>query len=173
MNTVHEQYPISDSEAVLSQKLAKCTMCTATAQLARTGRARVAVSQPAQRGVVGAQPAVSQRIGAVSQRLSRAPAPCAPHAARLRAQRPCVPNAPAYLRLPALCRLPERPCAQRSRRVASAVAVLQYSLSYLPHLVTIQLGSSPNPLCTIFFFISSSHWKIQKLYTYFFSRILK
>ena len=46
MNSVHEQCPISDSETVLSQKLAKCTMCTATAQPALTGRAQAASAWP-------------------------------------------------------------------------------------------------------------------------------
>ena len=163
MNSVHEQCPLSDSETVLSQKLA---MCTATAQPAHPSPAHVAMSQPSQRRVVGAQPAVSQRIGAVSQRRAHAPACCAPRAALPlahcpraqcpsaqcpRAQRPCTPP-PTCLCLRALCRSLARPYAQRQRRVAGAVVVLQYSLSYLPHLVTIQLGSSLNPFCTFFFF---------------------
>ena len=134
---------------------------SACAPKLRPSPAHVAMSQPSQRRVVGAQPAVSQRIGAVSQRRAHAPACCAPRVARPlahcpraqcpRAQRPCTPP-PTRLCLRALCRSLARPYAQRQRHVAGAVVVLQYSLSYLPHLVTIQLGSSLNPFCTFFFF---------------------
>ena len=101
-NFCDEQCPISDSETVLSQKLSKCTMCTATAQPACTGRARVAVSQPAQRRVVGAQPTVSQRIGAVSQaqRLYRGRVPRAPLCALLRASQCTAARKRPYRGLP-------------------------------------------------------------------------
>ena len=46
MNSVHEQCPKSDSVTVLSQKLAKCAMCTATAQPARISRAQAARAWP-------------------------------------------------------------------------------------------------------------------------------
>ena len=86
MNIVHEQCPKSDSVTVLSQKLAKCTMCTATAQPARTSRAKAARAWSCR----GQPSTVSQR---------RAPAtPCRETACSL-AQRPrapaCAPSAPA------------------------------------------------------------------------------
>ena len=94
MNSVHEQCPISDSEIVLSQKLDKCTMCTATAQLAHPGahrraqaREHMAVSwvlwpcrgrvTGADGRVVGAPAPCRRRPSAVSQALCRAPGkPC-------------------------------------------------------------------------------------------------
>ena len=82
-----EQCPKSDSGTVLSQKLAKCTMCTATVQPTRTGRTCVAVSQPAQRRVVVGPPgrftAPGCSVAAPRARpcvLCRTPAPSVPRA---------------------------------------------------------------------------------------------
>ena len=96
INSVHEQCPISDSETVLSQKLAKCTMCTATAQPARTGcpqaaRAWSCRGQPSAVSWPRPWPCRSPRLPCCS-----AARPCSP---TCRAPRACV-SCPVRLRLP-------------------------------------------------------------------------
>ena len=74
MNNVLEQCPKSDSETILSPKTGWVhqvhSLLASQPTQVRAGaprRPRVAMSQPAQCRIVGAQPAVSQRIGVVSQ----------------------------------------------------------------------------------------------------------
>ena len=56
MNSVHEQCPNSDSETILSQKLAKCTVCTTIAQPTHPGAHKRAQAYR------GAPSAVSRRV---------------------------------------------------------------------------------------------------------------
>ena len=117
MNSVHEQCPKSDSVIVLSQELAKCT---ATAQPARTGRALVVVSWPAQRRVAAPRACVARVAHPLAQRPR--PTPSAP--VPLRA--PCGPAC----RAPHACACPYAPSAPaRARVVRPAPSLSSFSLS--------------------------------------------
>ena len=97
-------------------------------QPARTGRVYVAVSQPAQRCVVGAQSAVSQRIGTVSQ-----------------AQRPYRGHVPRASPC-ALCHA-HRNVSQRAK--GRIVGAGRRVMAWPPGRVATQLPAQPLPPITI------------------------
>ena len=84
MNNVHEQCPKSDSVTVLSQKLAKCTMCTVTAQPARPALLRPCAPPTCLRAVPHAPARAPVRPAPPREPVPRAPA-------RARAARPAFP----------------------------------------------------------------------------------
>ena len=69
MNSIHDQCPNRDSKTVLSQKLAKCIVCTATAQPARTGRACMAVSWPCRGSPTSCRGRDPSRIAGAERRI--------------------------------------------------------------------------------------------------------
>ena len=137
MNIVHEQCPKSDSETVLSPKTrVKCTVCThssASAPRRALASCRGRASRPyhrpgarvAAQGCRIAAPSAPPCALCLRARSPSAPAPNAPVPSALEPSAP-APSAPACPPCAACLR------AQRLRRVAGAVAVLQYSLASCP-----------------------------------------
>ena len=125
MNNVHVPGPISDSEIVLSQKLAKCTMCTATAQPARTGRAQAMLAWPC-RG----QPSIVSWLRLWPCRRRRAPyrgrrcRVAARLRASLRCAHPCLASTPCLASQP---RVVAPGCAQASLPSHNTIIALQYN----------------------------------------------
>ena len=155
MNSVHEQCPKSDSETVLSQKLAKCTMCTATAQPARTGHAQAAHVWACH----GQPSAVSQRRAPAAP-VPRACAPARLGPARPTLLRPTPPAPPTCLRgVPRVPLHAKHPCAP-SAPACPAPSAQRPAFPPLACYKTISLGSSPIQFCTkkkFSFFFSHFH----------------
>ena len=132
MNSVREQCPKSDSGTVLSQKLAKCTMCTATTQPARIGSAQAARSWPC-RGRIwsccGWDPRLCHRPSSRVAARKRAPLCAVPHAPA-----PCRRRPSASLR-----RVTRHSPAGQAPHVIIQYSVLQYNFFLQPSQPSIPL----------------------------------
>ena len=155
MNRVHKQCPKIDSRTVLSQtgsKQAECTECTAcwpsttprphapAAPRTCVPRAPLACCRACPTRAA-ARTCACYRVGLLPrapEHLARPPAPAAALSAPLRLVRARAAQHPTPAR-PATCVPVARLARPAQRSVVGAVAVLQYSPTYLPHLVTIHL----------------------------------